>query len=204
MDAITAPTLLLVEGADEKAVATLLLKALNPDFERSIDIQHGDGNDDVFKLAGAIDIVDGFRQLKVFALIVDAEENPASTLKKCETIQASFNSQFPALNFQFLIQPSATQKGAIDSVFLQSLDTATNTTARCAIDFSACAYGNKGNTTQAKKDKLALVSYINANTKNPYSRIGVALSQDARNLFDLNHVAFSPLKSFLSGLLKNI
>jgi hypothetical protein len=35
----------------------------------------------------------------------------------------------------------------------------------------------------------------------PYSRVGVAIEHDAKNLFDFEHEAFQPLTQFLTKLL---
>jgi hypothetical protein len=169
MDAITAETLLLVEGKDELSISSLLLQKIDADYKTKIDIQAKDGGRDLLKAAKAIATVSGFDRLKSFAILVDAEENAAKT----HNTWVKFQSQFVA----------------------------DNAVARCAIDFSNCVNGKGKITTTARKDKLALVSYINAHSTNPYSRVAIALEQQASDLFDFDRDSFKALTAFLKNLL---
>lgn len=71
---------------------------------------------------------------------------------------------------------------------------------QCVKQLMVCLSGNTRHTTQSQKDKLALITYINASVKTPYARVGVALNQKARDLFDFKHAAFIPLVGFLESL----
>jgi hypothetical protein len=201
MDSITAKTLLLVEGKDDLSIASLLLQKMDADYATKIDIQSKDGGRDLLKAAKAIATVSGFDRLISFAVLVDAEEDAAKTQTTWTAFQAQFHVDHPSVAFEFLVLPSSHEAGALDSVFLRSLDIAENNVARCAIDFSNCVNGQGKITTVARKDKLALMSYINAHSTNPYSRVAKALEQQASGLFDFNHVGFKPLTEFLSKLL---
>jgi hypothetical protein len=201
MNQLRTHTLLLVEGKDEKHICELFLSKMQPDFAQFIDVQSADGGDDVWAQANALNIQSGFKAIRILAIICDAEETPQSTATRWTLFKTNFEAQYLGKTCDFLILPSEEQAGAIDSVFLNSLDRASNPLAACALDFAACVGVQGSQTTQARRDKLALTSYINANTKNPYSRVGVAVKQGAKDLFEFDHPSFAPLTIFLQKLL---
>jgi hypothetical protein len=202
MDSITAPVLLLVEGKDEKDICEILLESIDPNFEQRIDLQHANGGSDLLTSATAIEVLSGFSQLKSIAILVDAEDSPLETSKKWSSFRDDFLRRYPTRQCQILVLPSSQEKGSLETVFLKSLDQATNVIAGCAMGFVSCVGEHGSLSTQARKDKLALVSYINAQTKNPYSRVGLAVKQDSsKKLFDFSHSSFKPLNDFLKILL---
>jgi hypothetical protein len=201
MDAINAPVLLLVEGRDEKEICEILLHKIDPLFAQKIDVQHADGGASLLASANTVDVLSGFSQLKTMAIVVDAEESPNKTNSTWTQFKNTFQKNYPICGCEILVLPSAEESGALETLFLKSLDTEKNSIARCAIDFVACVGELGAQSTQARKDKLALVSYINAHTKNPYSRVGVAIQQDASKLFDFDHPSFQPLTEFLKAVL---
>lgn len=201
MERITRPTLLLVEGEDEKTICELLLKKIDSDFASKLHVISATGGDDLLSKAQALDVIPGFQMLNNLAILCDAEENPQKTTKQWADFKSAFEAQFPNKKCYFLVLPSEQQAGAIDSVFINSLDTATNPIAACALAFAACVGAQGAQTTQARRDKLALTSYINANTKNPYSRVGVAVSQGAKGLFNFDDDCFASLTNFLKTLM---
>lgn len=201
MELLRKHTLLLVEGKDEKQICELLLFKINPEYINTIDVQSTDGGDDLLAEAQAIDIQSGFKTLKTLAIVCDAEETPQDTVQRWANFKAQFEVQHPSKECLYLVLPTEHQTGAIDSVFINSLDVKTNQLAACALNFAACVGAQGAQTTQARRDKLALTSYINAHTKNPYSRVGMAISQDAKTLFDFEHSSFATLRVFLSNLI---
>jgi hypothetical protein len=201
MDKLSSPVLLLVEGEDEKIICELLLRRIAPNFSLNLDLKAASGGSDLLSKAQALDVLPGFQNLTQLAIICDAEEIPQKTAKQWSAFKATFETQYPNKKCNILILPSEEQAGAIDSVFLNSLDPANNPVAACALDFAACVGAQGSQTTQARRDKLALTSYINAHTKNPYSRVGFAVTQGAKDLFDFDHPSFAPLTNFLKKLL---
>ena len=201
MDAISTPCVLLVEGKDEKAICELLLKNFDADFAKKIEIRNAEGGSDLRAAAEGVDVVSGFAKLERLVVLVDAEEKPEQTFEYWQMFQQQFESMHPTKKFDFLVLPSNTEKGSLDTVFLRSLDVTKDSVAQCALDFVDCVGTNGALSTQARRDKVALVSYINANSKNPYSRLGVALAQTGRNLFDFEHDSFLSLVQLLKRLL---
>lgn len=201
MNPITAANVLLVEGKDEKFLAELLLQMHDASFAEKVDIQNEGGGSKLLASAQAIDVVSGFNQLKRLAILVDAEEDRDATDAIWTKFRTDFLNQYPSRECDYLILPTNQSSGALESVFLQTLDTNTNPIAKCTTDFMTCVAGHDKQSTQAQKDKLALMTYINAEVKTPHSSLSVALLQRAKHLFDFKHEAFKPLTEFLQKLL---
>ena len=199
LDAITKKSLLLVEGPDDHAIVCHLLKEINPNWMQQLDVQCSDGASNLPQAIRAIQFVSGFDQVHQLAVLVDADQSPEKTAQIWSKEKFLFESKFSTKKFNYFILPSLTAKGALETVFLQSLDLK-NTKIQCVTCFMECLSGQTPHTTQAQKDKLALISYINASVKTPYSRVGLALQQKAKDLFDFNHPAFQPLIHFLESL----
>lgn len=199
LDSITKKTLLLVEGPDDHAIVCHLLNGVNSDWKRSIDVQHNGGASNLPKAVRAICLVSGFDQVRQLALLVDADEFPEKTNKIWSEEKRLFEENFPEKSFKYLILPSPTTQGALETIFLQSLEPE-NIKFKCVNCFMECLSGHTNHTTQSQKDKLALISYINASVKTPYSRVGMALQQKAKSLFDFTHPTFQPLVHFLESL----
>lgn len=199
LDAITKKSLLLVEGPDDYGIVCHLLNEINPDWKQLIDVQHSEGASNLPKAAQAIQLVSGFDQVHQLAVLVDSDESPEKTDQIWSKQKTLFESNFPSKKFYYLVLPSSITQGALETIFLQSLET-DNKKFQCVINFMTCLSGQTPHTTQAQKDKLALISYINASVKTPYSRVGMALQQKAKNLFDFTHPAFKPLVDFLESL----
>lgn len=199
LDSITKRVLLLVEGPDDHAIVCYLLNGINPDWKQSIDVQHNGGASGLPKAARAIRLVSGFDQVRQLAVLVDADESPAKTDQVWSEEKRLFLIEYPDRKMDYLVLPSSAAKGALETVFLQSLGQE-NINFQCVANFMACLSGHTRHTTQAQKDKLALISYINSCVKTPYSRVGVALGQGAKKLFDFTHPAFQPLVVFLESL----
>lgn len=199
LDAITKKVLLLVEGPDDHAIVCYLLNGINPDWKLSIDVQHNGGASGLPKAARAIRLVSGFDQVRKLAVLVDADESPEKTDQIWAEEKRLFLIDCPDRQMDYLVLPSSTAKGALETVFLHSLERE-NIKFQCVANFMECLSGHTRHTTQAQKDKLALISYINASVKTPYSRVGVALGQGAKDLFDFKNPAFEPLVNFLKSL----
>lgn len=203
MDTISRSKLLLVEGQDEVDVCHLLLRNIDPNYAQQLDVQTGkdDKKKDLMKLASALDVATGFDQLQKLAILVDAEETPDLTYQKWQAFKEEFEATHEGKSCEVLILPSSTQKGSLESIFVAALQEGGDAIAQCASSFIQCV-GDRGQlSTQARRDKAQLICYINANSSNPYSRIGVALSQQAKDLFDFEHPSFNTLKNFLQRLL---
>lgn len=199
LDSITARVLLLVEGPDDHAIVCYLLNGINPGWKQSIDVQHKGGASGLAQAARAIRLVTGFDQVRKLAVLVDADEAPEKTDQNWAEEKRLFLIDCPDRQMHYLVLPSSAAKGALESVFLQSLEPE-NINFQCVANFMACLSGHTRHTTQAQKDKLALISYINSSVKTPYSRVGIALGQGAKKLFDFTHPAFQPLVVFLESL----
>lgn len=199
LDAITQRVLLLVEGPDDHAIVCYLLASIHPDWSQFIDVQHKGGASGLVRAARAIRLVSGFDKVQKLAVLVDADESPEKTDQAWAEERRLFLADFPDRQMQYLVLPSSIAKGALETIFLQSLKS-DSTRFQCVSSFMTCLSGHTPHTTQAQKDKLALISYINASVKTPYSRVGKALEQGARNLFDFTDPAFQPLVVFLESL----
>lgn len=197
--AINKKVWLLVEGKDDYAIVCYLLNGINPDWKLSIEVRHNDGASGLPKAVRAIRDASGFDQVCKLVVLVDADELPEKTDQVWAEEKRLFLIDCPDRKMDYLVLPSAIAKGALETVFLQSLG-AENIKFRCVANFMECLSGNTRHTTQAQKDKLALISYINSCVKTPYSRVGVALGQGAKDLFDFKHPAFQPLVNFLESL----
>lgn len=199
LDKITAEVVLLVEGADDQQIVAALLDQLKPGWKSLIDIQAKAQNGGLVQGARALAVVSGFDRVKTVAVLVDADETPEKTNARWAAETQSFLQKHPALQMRYLVLPSADLKGALETVFLQSLSVE-NEKFQCVKQLMVCLSGITRHTTQSQKDKLALITYINACVKTPYARVGKALEQAARGLFDFKHPAFIPLVVFLESL----
>ena len=199
LDKITADSVLLVEGQDEIDICTLLLNEIKPDWTALLDIQATGGKPGLLPGARAISVVSGFDRLKKLAVIVDADEESDKTYALWASEKMVFSNKNSPKEFHFLVLPGLKQAGALETVFLQSLPL-DNTSFQCVEKFMGCISGHTPHSTQAQKDKLALITYINTRVMAPYSRVGFAMTKDAKNLFDFKNPAFKPLVDFLESL----
>jgi hypothetical protein len=199
LDPITADVVLLVEGKDDRQIVCHLLDGINPDWKQCVDVQAKGGVNGLEPAVRAIAVVSGFDRVKKVAVLVDADERPEKTDETWAEEKRLFLAAHPDREMHYLVLPSSTDKGALETVFLRSLELE-NTNAQCVVKFMSCISGNTLHTTQAQKDKLELITYINTHVKTPFSRVGFAMANDAKNLFDFNHPAFQPLVVFLKSL----
>lgn len=199
LDKIEADVLLLVEGKDEKDIFSLLLDQIKPGWSAQIDIQSVDGKAGLLPGAQAIPVVSGFDRLKKLAVMVDADNDPDRTDTLWAIEKKRFTENHSPKEFHYLVLPGVQHKGALESVFLQSLDES-DLHFKCVTDLMACLSGHAGAQTQAQKDKFALITYINTQVKTPYSRVGFAMTKDAKTLFDFKRPAFQRLVDFLKSL----
>ena len=199
-DKISAEVVLLVEGPDDQTVVGLLLDSIAPDWRLRVDVQAVADGGGLHAGLGALATVSGFDRIKKVAVLVDADQSPEDVHQRWTLRKTEFSMNNAGRQLSFCVLPSNTVKGALESLFLQSLD-ANDPSFACVQTLVACLADHSIHTTQAQKDKLALTTYINSRVKNPYSRIGIALKQDARALFDFKHPAFKPLVEFLEDLI---
>ena len=198
---IDADVVLLVEGSDDIFVAGLLLDNISPTWRTKVDVQ------EVAQMGGysqrliALATLPNFKnRVTKVAVLVDSDNRPAEKAVLWAEEKMRFEQVNPTVQLVCLIVPSPTTNGALESVFLQSLQP-DNASIACVLALNDCLAGHTRHSTQAQKDKFALMTYINSRVKNPYSRIGYALTQDARDLFDFKHPAFKPLVEFLESLI---
>ena len=199
LDKIDADVVLLVEGSDDVAVVELLLNAIKPDWKRLVDVQALADGGGLSAGVAALATVSGFDRVKKVGVLVDADESPKQIDDQWAKRADEFSANDLGRQLSYCVLPSNSLKGALESLFLQSLTPGDRHFA-CVQALTICLDGQTPHTTQAQKDKLALTTYINSRVKSPYSRIGVALKQDARDLFDFKHPAFKPLVEFLENL----
>ena len=199
-DKISAEVVLLVEGPDDQTVVSLLLSSIATHWRPLIDVQAVADGGGLEAGLGALATVSGFDRVKKVAVLVDADQSPEEAHQRWARHKTEFAVNHAGKQLSFCVLPSHTVKGALESLFLQSLNI-NDPGFTCVQALVACLGDHSIHTTQAQKDKLALTTYINSRVKNPYSRIGVALKQDARALFDFKHPAFKPLVEFLEDLI---
>jgi hypothetical protein len=201
---ITRPILLLVEGADEKDICEFLLKKICSNYSDCITVEDAKGGDDLLKQVEGLDIRSGFTVLKTLAIICDAEEKPVTTAKRWRDFEQDFNNdKNKNKTCKVLILPSDTEEGAIERLFLDSLDFSENSKdfiAKCVEKFVTCVGKDSPHTTQAQCNKFKLITYINSKSKKPYTRIGIAIKDSKKDLFDFKHDSFKPLIKFLTAL----
>ena len=199
LDKITADSVLLVEGKDEIEICTLLLDAIKPGWTAWLDIQSTGGKPGLMPRARAISVVSSFDRLKKLAIIVDADDDPVETNALWASEKNDFDDKHSPKEFHYLVLPGLTQTGALEAVFLQSIPL-DNASLLCVKKFMDCISGHTLHTTQAQKDKLALMTYTNTHTRTPSGSVGFAMTKDAKNLFDFKNPAFKPLVDFLESL----
>lgn len=200
LDKIDAPVVLLVEGADDEDVVNLLLDEIQPDWRQQIDVQLVSNQGGHLARLNALATVSGFlNRVKKVAILEDSDETPEKKQALWVDESQAFTQRYPGIELVFCLLPSPSKKGALESLFLQSIKPASPNFA-CVQTFADCVERHTPHTTQAQRDKLALISYVNSHVSGPYSRIGVAIEQDAKTLFDLKHAAFKPLVEFSESL----
>ena len=199
LDKITADSVLLVEGKDEIEICTLLLNAIKPGWKAWLDIQPMGGKAGLVLGARAIAVVSGFDRLKKLAVIVDADDDPLETTTVWASEKNDFDDKHLPKEFHYLVLPASEQKGALEAVFLQSIPL-DNASFQCVKNFMGCISDHTLHTTQAQKDKLALMTYTNTHTRTPSGSVGFAMTKDAKDLFDFKNPAFKPLVDFLESL----
>lgn len=201
---INAPTVLLVEGDDENDILSLMLSNMKSEWGKDVDIRVADGRANLVTRLHALAVISGFADVKKIAVCVDADDDPQATNQEWLEIQQSFKvthkTTHPDIEFDFLVLPDPAQSGALENVFLNSIKH-DDPSLGCVKSLMACVFDHAAHSTQAQKDKFALITYVNTHVTKPYHRIGTAVRNDAYDLFDFEHRAFESLRAFLRNLL---
>lgn len=201
LDKIDAPVVLLVEGADDEDVVHLLLDEIQPDWRQQIDVQLVSNQGGHLARLNALATVSGFlNRVKKVAILEDSDETPEEKQALWTSESESFAQRYPGIELVFCLIPSPREKGALEGLFLQSVESDSPNLV-CVQAFAECVARHTPHTTKAQREKLALMTYVNSRVKHPYHRIGFALQKDAKGFFDFKHPAFKPLVDFLESLV---
>lgn len=197
---ISQPYLLLGEGTGENEFFRDLLDEMGiPDVQVE---DYGGKN----KLAGflkGLTIRTGFDQLQRIAVTRDADDDPEAAAASVRSAIAG--AGFPEhLTVQSMILPGGGRKGALESLWLESLHGAPFEV--CVKQFFACLQEQGWEPSQlfSKKDKgLAQVWLATKNPSNEAfhraSAYGRRRKDSAERWVEFTHTAFAPLREFLTA-----
>lgn len=192
--------LLLVEGGDEE----WLCKAVSgPAVWQELCCRKASGRDDLNNLALLVKNDANFGHARSVGLVLDAEGDPAASLKLAEQILAAFGNSLPLVHGTVAGQPL--RCGVFlspDGRSVGSSETLCRAAVR-ALKVSACvdalvACSAVPHTTQALADKAWLQAYF-AMFPEPH-RFGDAFDSRRGGSIDPAHSAFDPLRNFLRSL----
>jgi hypothetical protein len=130
--------------------------------------------------------------LQQLGLVVDADEAPEERVTELTSLIASLNEKFET---SFLMLPSASEAGALESLVLQSLDKAS---LACSDEYLSCVEKSAQLNT-AQRDKLRLYAWTSQHQKEPVTNF-MRVKADGQRVVDVHHAAFKPITDFLIGL----
>jgi hypothetical protein len=198
MNSVSTRAVLVVEGEDEADVIGHLCKIHHI---HGIRIEQLKGRDNLLPRAKSIAASSSDREVSRVGILYDSEDDPLqaqASLKKARDILMGL----PHPKEVFLMQlPAPDKPGSIEALCLQAI-APNDGLLKCCDNFLACIEGTVHKlSTQARKDKLRLLTWYAASTGKPISRIGRDAYRGDR-AFDYAHPAFQPLVDFLQTLVK--
>ncbi|RKH65080.1 DUF3226 domain-containing protein [Corallococcus aberystwythensis] len=191
--------LLLVEGGDEEK----LCKAIaGPAVWGSLVCWNARGRPNITELARLAAQDPSFRYARSVGVLLDMEDDPVGTQGLIQEALAALNVTAPFVHGAFVpgaaprvgvfVSPDGQQTGSIEGLCKQAVRDPALTS--CVNALVTCA--GQPHTTQARGMKGWLDAYL-AMQPEPL-RLHQALN--GSKVFDLNHVAFDPLRAFLQAL----
>jgi hypothetical protein len=197
-EAITAPVLLLVEGADEGYLVPKMCEHWFPGRAALIEIECVDGADKFPARFKALK-VRSLGLLQVVGVITDSEENPQATAQRWANLFAEVEPLIkrPCKKLQL---PHEEKPGAFEALVLQALEA--DPIAVCALGFRDCVTQHTGARTLAQKDKVAVQAWLSASLGGAYGNVFKAQKKyPEKVLLDYDHAAFASIKQFIEDLL---
>jgi hypothetical protein len=192
---ITANILILVEGDDEKDLIEILLAETAPDWRGYFDIEKPDQLLDAFKDVYARS---SKPKLKHVIVVADAEESPEKNSADFE--RARQNLLVKGIETTIYINPNSTEKGSLESALIRVFQADPMMT--CAHQLISCAESSRTFNTTAQRDVIQFFAWIalRVSPHKPFSRLGVALKQDAELKLAIvqTHYAQEKIKFFKS------
>ena len=200
-NAITAPVLLLVEGADEAYFVQKMCEHWFKERGDQFDIEDARGGGNLPRNFAAL-TVRPLGPLKVVGVITDSEEDAQATQQRWDNLIAKIQPQIhrPCKKLQL---PSEELQGAFESLVLQSL--VGDSVVDCAKAFRDCVTPQIGVRTSAQRDKIAVRAWLSAQLGLAYGNVFKAQKANIeQQLLDYDHEAFAPIKVFLEQLLAEV
>ena len=197
-EALTEPYLLIGEGSGEREFFRDLLTEMGV---AGVQVEDYAGKNKLADYLKGLKIRSGFDQLQRLVITRDADNDPRGA--KASVQSAIHSANFPtSLKVEFTVLPGNDRQGALESLWLESLELATF--ADCVQGFFKCLEDQGWEPSQlyAKKDKALAQVWLA--TKNPSneafhraSAYGRRLKKSDGKWVDFDHAAFGPLKAFL-------
>ena len=201
-ETITAPVLLLVEGRDEEALIQQMCAHWFGLRAQAIDIECVEGLNNFPRRFCALK-VRSLGALRVVGVIADSEQDPVATAQRWaalfQVVEPLVNNGTPC-PCRKLQLPSDDMPGAFEALVLAAW--AGDAVAQCATAFRDCVMPHLGQRTLAQKDKIAVHAWLSAKLGNAYGNVFKAQEKHPdQPLLNYDHSAFSPIKTFIEGLL---
>lgn len=200
-NAIAAPVLLFVEGADEAYFVEKMCEHWFKERADQFDIEDARGGGNLPRNFAAL-TVRPLGPLKVVGVITDSEEDAQATQQRWRDLVAEIQPRIhrPCKKLQL---PSEELQGAFESLVLQSL--VGDSVVDCAKAFRDCVTPQIGVRTSAQKDKIAVQAWLSALLGSAYANVFRAQKDyPAQQLLNYDHEAFAPIKTFLEELLAEV
>jgi hypothetical protein len=190
---IKKPVFVLTEGITDKEFIEKLISERTEFKNKDVFQIHSTGNyEKIIATVNFIATNDDGSVLKQLALIVDADEKPAQRVTELTSLIAGLDEKFET---SFLMSPSATEAGALESLVLQSLD---KDSLACSDEYLSCVE-KSAQLNIAQRDKLRLYAWTSQHQKEPVTNF-MRVKSDGQRVVDVHHAAFKPITDFLIGL----
>jgi hypothetical protein len=185
-----------------------------PDFHitypNQVSMQQQGGRDGFTSRLKALKLVRGFNQVTDLIVIADNDDDPAAKFTLvCDLIRqaegfaiphhaAQMTAGKPRVGIYML--PGAGTPGQLETLCIQSCETAWPERAACLNSFVACN-GHIALWEQGKQEKMKMRSLISSIcSSDPYTSLPHAWSR-AENIIPLAHACFDGLAAFLSAIV---
>jgi hypothetical protein len=187
--------ILIVEGDDERDVVDVLcrLHALS-----GFVVENLGGRGNLQKLAKSIATDSKYRDVSKVGIIFDSEDDPELAQRElAQAVQVLQNGK-PSKTVSALQLPRPDQAGSFEAMCLQAIDQ-NDPVLQCCDQLLTCLASEKTQlTTQARRDKLKLLTWYAATNAKTISRIGYDAAKDQK--FNFSHLAFQPIVDLLRKL----